>query len=510
MSVRFDYGDFKVAPYRTDDGMLLASATFARDGVLEYRRPDGSVRRELRLPETNQDPETLHSFGLAPVGIEHPPGLVTKDNAGNYRKGISLQNVRYTGSGKGGFVRGEVALFDSDAIALAESGQKVQLSAGYTCDVDDTPGMWRGQRYDAVQRNVKVNHIALTTRGRAGPDVCLHLDSLEDPDVAFQVVADAADPPESTDSPSKKRMATFHLDGVEYADIPEVFAAAIAPKIKHLEAVLPKHDSIQEELSELKEQVEDLEEERDSYQGRSDAYELCLTNAEEILTELGYRRDGDGGYIRTDAGKKKAPPFMTPEEDDMEDQEDGGDDEEAEGEMPMMKKSKGKSKKDAGCKKKMDNFDSADEPAIDPRVAAKELMTAWREADTLVRTDSDTPFSEQYFDSAETADDVRRLVVAALPPQLKNRIDSASDAYIQGIYDSIVEEYEESDDEDEDEYFDDEDRTDSSRSDSADRLMGAIAATRESSRKRDNVLNEVAASRMNAYKKPLTLSKGRN
>lgn len=507
MSIRFDYGDFKVAPFRTDDGMLLASATFARDGVLEYRRADGTVRRELRLPETNQDPETLHSFGLAPVGIEHPPGLVTKDNAGDYRKGISLQNVRYTGSGKGGFVRGEVALFDSDAIALAESGDKIQLSAGYTCDVEDSPGVWRGQQYDAVQRNVKVNHIALTARGRAGPDVCLHLDSLEDPDVAFQVVADAADPPESTDSPSKKRMATFHLDGVEYADIPEVFAAAIAPKIKQLEAVLPKHDSAQEQLTELKEQVDELEEERDRYQGRSDAYELCLTNAEEILTGLGYRRDGDGGYIRTDAGKgKKAPPAM----DDEEDAEDGGDDEEAEGEMPMMSKSKGKgkSKKDAGCKKD-DHFDAADEPAIDPRVAAKELMTAWREADALVRTDSVESFSEQYFDSAETADDVRRLVVSVLKPELKNRIDSASDAYIQGIYDSIVEEYEESDEEDEDGDYDEEDRTDSFRTDSSDRLMSAISATRESSRKRDGALSEIAASRMNAYKKPLTLSKGR-
>ncbi len=504
MSIRFDYGDFKVAPYRTDDGMLLASATFARDGVLEYRRPDGSVRRELRMPETNQDPETLHSFGLAPVGIEHPPGLVTKDNAGNYRKGISLQNVRYTGSGKGGFVRGEVALFDSEAIALAESGEKVQLSAGYTCDVDDTPGEWRGQRYDAVQRNVRVNHIALTTRGRAGPDVCLHLDSLDDPDVAFQVTADAADPPESIDSPSlKKRMATFHLDGVEYSDIPEVFAAAIAPKIKHMEAILPKYDSLQEELNDLKEQVSDLEDDRDNYQGRSDAYELCLTNAEEILTELGYRRDGDGGYIRSDAGKgKKTPPPM-----DDEESEDEMDDEESEGEMPMMSK-KGKSKKDANCKKS-DHFDAADE-VIDPRVAAKELMTAWREADALVRTDSNEPFSEQYFDRADTADDVRRLVVATLKPELKNRIDSASDAYIQGIYDSIIEEYEESDEDDEDEYYDEDDRTDSFRSDSTDRLMGAISATRESSRKRDGALSEIAAARMNAYKRPLTLSKGRN
>jgi hypothetical protein len=486
--------------------MLLASATFARDGVLEYKRADGSVRRELRLPETNQDPETLHSFGLAPVGIEHPTGLVTKDNAGGYRKGISLQNVRYTGSGKGGFVRGEVALFDSDAIALAESGQKVQLSAGYTCDVDETPGVWRGQKYDAVQRDVRVNHIALTTRGRAGPEVCLHLDSLDDPDVAFQVVADAADSPDYSDnSPSlmKRRMATFHLDGVEYADIPEVFASAIAPKIKQLEALAPKHDSVQEELSELKAQVSDVEEERDRYQGRSDAYELMVTNAEEILTSLGYCRDGDGGYLRTDAGKGKtkyAPP-KDEMEDEEEDAEDGGADEEEEGEEEeKMPAKKGKSKKDA--KKKCDSrTDSV--PEIDPRVAAKELAAAWREADKLVRSDSEEVFSDQHFDQADTPEDIRRLVVLNLKPELKGRLDSASDAYVQGVYDSLVEAVSSEEDEELDE-----DRTDSLRSDSADRLVGAIGAARESSRGRQqDAVSELAALRMQAHKKPLTLSR---
>jgi hypothetical protein len=504
VSIRYDFGDFKVAPYRTDDGMLLASATFARDGVLDYKRADGTVRRELRLPETNQDPETLHSFGLAPVGIEHPSGLVTKDNVGDYRKGISLQNIRYAGSGKGGFVRGEVALFDSDAIALAESGEKVQLSAGYTCDVDETPGVWRGQKYDAVQRDVRVNHIALTTRGRAGPEVCLHIDSLDDPDVAFQVVADAADSPDYSDnspSPQKRRMATFHLDGVEYADIPEVFASAIAPKIKQLEALAPKHDSVKEELTELKDQLGDIEEERDRYQGRSDAYELMVTNAEDILTSLGYRRDGDGGYLRTDAGKGKKKP--APPEDEMEDEEedaeDGGADEEEEGEEPMFPPKKGKSK--TASKKSDSRIDSI--PEIDPRVAAKELAAAWREADKLVRSDSDEVFSDQHFDQADTPEDIRRLVVLNLKPELKGRLDSASDAYVQGVYDSLVEAVTG----EEGEEFD-EDRTDSLRSDSADRLVGAIGAARESSRGRQqDAVSELANLRMQAHKKPLTLSR---
>lgn len=492
--IRFDFGTI-AKPHRTDDGVLLAEATFARDGVLEYRKPDGSTQKELRLPETNRDPATLTSFGLSPMTTEHPPVLINKDNAKDFRSGITLQNVRYENiEGKGGFVRGQVAVMDSDAIALIESKEKVELSAGYTCDLEEKSGTWKGQHYDAIQRNVKVNHVALTRRGRAGADVRLHLDSFAEADVAVQL--EKADSNLST-TPRTKRMATVHLDGVGYEDVPEVFASVAAPRLKQLESLQPKYDSAIEENESLREQLKDAEYEKDSQSGRADAHEICLTNAEEILEGIGFQRDGKGGYSRTD-GKGKMPPWLEKKvEEDEDPDEDEEDDEDEEEEEPVKAKSKSKAK----AKKADAEDDFEDEIQIDPRVAAKNLMAAWREADELVEEYEDgESFSDRNFDSVDTAEDVRRLVVAVYNPELVSRVDSLSDGYINGMYDAILTSAESEDGDEE-----------SFHNDSADNLLDMVSAARSGGTKKANaVASESAQRRMAAHKAPLTLSKDRH
>ena len=54
--IRYDRAELKV---RIDgDGFLYDSPTVARTGILIYRNPDGSVRRELR---TRQDAEKVRA-----------------------------------------------------------------------------------------------------------------------------------------------------------------------------------------------------------------------------------------------------------------------------------------------------------------------------------------------------------------------------------------------------------------------------------------------------------------
>ncbi|HEY9643070.1 MAG TPA: DUF2213 domain-containing protein [Coleofasciculaceae cyanobacterium] len=397
MAVRYDLGELR-SPHTTHDGMLLCEATFARDGVLEYRLPGGGVRRELRRPEENK--KALTSFGIAPVTIEHPPVLLTEDNSEAYRKGISLQDVEY---GKGGYVKGVVALMDSMAIDYATKEGGAEISAGYTCNIKPTPGVWKGQHYDCEQVDLVVNHLALTKRGRAGPEVRLHLDSADE-DFAYQT------------STPKPRMATLRIDSVEYTDVPELLASIVGQKLSKFDALEAQVGQSVSVIEELEEQVESLTDERDRERGRADAQEICLSNAELILSDMGYRRDATGDYIRTDKGKKM-PPWMNDKE---EDGEDGADDESAEGEEEMTPAQKKKMKS-----KKMD--------AAEVRVDAKSLMLAWKEADAL----TGKPLSDQHFDSAETPSDVRRLVVANLQPKLAEKLDSMSDATIDGIYEFI-------------------------------------------------------------------------
>ena len=89
LSVRFDGGKILRQPEFTPEGFLRAEAVFAKDGILEYRTPNGGIVRELRTPAENQ--RILTKFGLKPLSLEHPPELITPQNAKRY---ADMQSVR--------------------------------------------------------------------------------------------------------------------------------------------------------------------------------------------------------------------------------------------------------------------------------------------------------------------------------------------------------------------------------------------------------------------------------
>jgi hypothetical protein len=160
----------------TPEGFLRIRATFSRSGCQSYTNPDGSTRVEYRPPEEVSRPDSLLSMGGLPVTLEHPPQLLTPDNAAAYSRGHSGTQVEY----HDGFVHGIVTLTGRDAIEAVKRGDAVELSNGYRCDYDPTPGIAPdGTRYDGVQRNISGNHHAVTRRARAGPEVRLHFDSAD-------------------------------------------------------------------------------------------------------------------------------------------------------------------------------------------------------------------------------------------------------------------------------------------------------------------------------------------
>lgn len=58
-----------------------------------------------------------------------------------------------------------------EAIDLIGSGEQRELSAAYRYDAVMEPGAWGGQQYDGRMVNIRGNHVAIVTEGRAGPDV---------------------------------------------------------------------------------------------------------------------------------------------------------------------------------------------------------------------------------------------------------------------------------------------------------------------------------------------------
>jgi hypothetical protein len=62
-------GKFEVTP----EGFLRIPAAVTRVGVFNYKQPDGSVIRELRLPEEVFNPDSLSSLKSIPITNDHPP-----------------------------------------------------------------------------------------------------------------------------------------------------------------------------------------------------------------------------------------------------------------------------------------------------------------------------------------------------------------------------------------------------------------------------------------------------
>ena len=93
--------------------------------------------------------------------------MVTSDNWKKYSVGQTGDEI----AGEGIFLRVPLMVSDEAAIQDIESG-KQELSAGYVCDLDFTEGMTSaGELYDAIQKNIRINHIAIVRRGRAGSQV---------------------------------------------------------------------------------------------------------------------------------------------------------------------------------------------------------------------------------------------------------------------------------------------------------------------------------------------------
>ena len=157
---------------RTPQGGLRMDAAVARSGILEYPGPNGSVIREYRPLEEASRADSLATLADAPVTNRHPPGKVTAKNYKAYCVGHVSGEARMDGE----LVVCRLAVQDETTLSAVEQATQREVSCGYTCDLDETPGVLAdGSRYDRIQRNIQYNHVAIVERGRAGREVALAL-----------------------------------------------------------------------------------------------------------------------------------------------------------------------------------------------------------------------------------------------------------------------------------------------------------------------------------------------
>lgn len=155
----------------TDSGYMVTEAFAVRTGVQLYTgdevgRPDLSIVRVYRSEDEVRSPDSLRTFTHTPVTVGHPREPVTSDNW----KQLAVGEVSTEATWDGNKIKLPLIVKDQAAIDGIQSGTR-ELSAGYICQLDWTPGETPdGQTYDARQVNIRINHLAIVPRGRAGAE----------------------------------------------------------------------------------------------------------------------------------------------------------------------------------------------------------------------------------------------------------------------------------------------------------------------------------------------------
>ena len=261
----------------TQSGYLTGTVRCAKTGIQNYRGSEfGRDQETFRLyrPEDEVFQEdSLKSFVGKPLTNDHPPIPVDSSNWKEFSVGSIGNEVMRDGE----WIRVPITLMDGATIQAVKSGKR-QLSVGYSVDIDDSSGVvdGSGEKYDAIMRNIDVNHLAVCHTARAGSMARIG-DSWE----SFQSQpTQAKQPKKVNDMSDKLRKITLKDSGISIettdqgveaitklqSDLQAANDSAETAKSDHKEALdslKSDHDKVvsdkDEEIGKLKGQVKSLE-----------------------------------------------------------------------------------------------------------------------------------------------------------------------------------------------------------------------------------------------------------
>ena len=123
-----------------------------------------------RVYQLLRDPEELKkavsTFNNLPLLSEHRP--VSADDHG---PDLVIGSTGTDAAFEEPYLKNSLVVWAKKYIGAIESGRQKELSSAYRYRADMTPGVYQGQSYDGVMRDIVGNHVALVKEGRAGPDV---------------------------------------------------------------------------------------------------------------------------------------------------------------------------------------------------------------------------------------------------------------------------------------------------------------------------------------------------
>lgn len=210
-----------------NDFWLIPDNPITKIGVFPYLgkqispelEPD-TIYNVLRPEEELTKEETLKSFELIPIVDDHTM-LGTKDENHTPAEqkgihGVTGVNVKQNGD----LITVDLKIFSETLKEEIENGKK-DLSLGYYSNYEIKKGTYKGQTYDAVQRNIIANHIALVDEGRMGKEV-----RVMDNNITFDSITDIKQQTTGEEQMENKEQ-TQDTDKIEL--IREIIALASKP-----------------------------------------------------------------------------------------------------------------------------------------------------------------------------------------------------------------------------------------------------------------------------------------
>jgi len=155
--------------------LLVRDNPITKVGVFPYLgreigAPDPDrIYQVYRPQEELEKPETIASANLVPWIDEHE--FLGKDGTAPEKKGVQ-GTTGETARFEYPYLRNSIRAYSDFMKNLIDRG-KVELSPSYRCRYEFSEGVFDGQRYDAIQRDIRFNHLASVKEGRTGPDVAV-------------------------------------------------------------------------------------------------------------------------------------------------------------------------------------------------------------------------------------------------------------------------------------------------------------------------------------------------
>lgn len=133
--------------------------------------PDRKYRLLRHPDEIEKAAATFNNLPLLSKHVPHAPEAHDGD--------ITVGTVGSEAEFEHPYLYNSLGIWSREGIDHVESGSQKELSSAYSYDADMTPGVYEGEPYDGVMRNMKGNHVALVKKGRAGSDVVVGDEALQ-------------------------------------------------------------------------------------------------------------------------------------------------------------------------------------------------------------------------------------------------------------------------------------------------------------------------------------------